>query len=160
MLCGSGATAAVAEKFLEIADARFDEWAFDNHQRSHTIDCFRQLHEPIPRTEELTALTLKDQMPDGRWTTKGWNPAVPQTAFGIATLKILDKQGSPETTEAIQRGLAFIDQCFKVVRWKGKEYGGYALDPENPYPDPLATSIAILAQLHPEQLEELMGYNE
>jgi hypothetical protein len=144
------------EQFLEEVNERFDDWAFDNHQRSHTIDCLRQLKEPIPRVEELIALTLKDQKPDGRWTAEDWNPAVPQTAFGIATLKLLEKQGSPETNEAIERGLAFIDQCFKTVRWKGKEYGGYASEPEDPFPDALATSVAILAQLHPEKLDELM----
>lgn len=146
-----------AEEFIKEVKERFDEWAGDNHQRLHVIDCLVQLQEPIPRADELLALTIKDQMPDGRWTAKGWNPAVPQTAFGIATLKILDKQGSPETDEAIQRGLAFIDQCFKIVRWKGKDYGGYSSDPEDPYPDPLATSVAIMAQLHPEQIEEVMG---
>ncbi|MFY9462770.1 MAG: hypothetical protein WAP52_01140 [Candidatus Sungiibacteriota bacterium] len=150
-----------ADKFLEEARGRFDEWAQDNHQRSHVIDCFRQLGEPIPRAEELTALTLQGQMPDGRWATAGhWNPALPQTAFGIATLKILKPQGSPETDEAIGRGLKFIDQSFKVIQREGKEYGGYLQEPDDLYPDPLATSLAIIAQLHPEQLEELTGYNE
>ena len=152
-----------ADKFLEEARERFDEWAQDNHQRSHVIDCFRQLGEPIPRTEELVALTLQGQMPDGRWQTAGhWNPALPQTAFGIATLKILQPQGSPETNEAINRGLEFIDQCYKITRWKEKEYGGYCQELNTPFQvqDPLATSLAIIAQLHPEQLEELTGYDE
>jgi hypothetical protein len=145
------------EKFLEEVNGRFDEWAYDNHQRSHTIICLIQLNERISRVSELIALTLKDQVSDGRWMAKDWNPAVPQTAFGIMTLKILDKRGSLETSEAITRGQTFINQCFKVVRWKGKECGGYASEPENSYPEPLATSVAILAQLHPERLEELMG---
>jgi len=150
-----------AGRFLEEARARFDEWAQDNHQRSHVIDCFRQLQEPIPRAEELITLTLQGQMPDGRWQTAGhWNPALPQTAFGIATLKILEPQGSPETDEAINRGLAFIDQCYKTIRREGNEYSGYSQEPSYPYPDPLGTSFAIIAQLHPEQLEELTGYNE
>lgn len=150
-----------ADKFLEEVRGRFDEWAQDNHQRSHIVDCFRQLREPIPRNEELLDLTLRGQMPDGRWTTAGhWNPALPQAAFGIATLKILKPQGSPETNEAINRGLGFIDQCFKTTRREGKEYGGYCQEPEAPYQDPLATCLAIIAQLHPEQLEELTGYNE
>lgn len=149
------------EKFLEEARERFDEWAQDNHQRSHIIDCFRQLGEPIPRAEELIALTIRGQMPDGRWATAGhWNPALPQTAFGIATLKILEPQGTPETNEAINRGLAFIDQCFKTTRREGKEYGGYCEEPDAPYQDPLATCLAIISQLHPEQLEELTGYNK
>lgn len=146
-----------ADKFLEEVNARFDEWAGDNHQRLHTIDCLRQLKEPIPRIDELLILTIKDQKPDGRWTAKDWNPAVPQTAFGIGTLKILDKNGSRETNDAIERGLAFIEQCFKVIRWKGKEYGGYTYEPEDPYPNPLATSLATMAQMHPEQIDELMG---
>lgn len=149
-----------ADKFLEETNKRFDEWAQDNHQRAHVIDCFRQLKEPVPRAAEIIALTLKDQLPDGRWTAKGWNPALPQTTNGIATLKILDPQGTPETHEAIKRGIAFIDQCFKIVQWKGKRYGGYTTEPENPYPDPLSTSMAIITQLHPEKLEELTGYKE
>lgn len=147
-----------AKEFLKEVYARFNEWSGDNHQRSHVIDCLRQLKEPILRIEELIALILKDQMSDGRWTAKGWNPAVPQTAFGIATLKILDNQISLETEKAIKRGLAFMEQCFKIVNWKGKKCGGYANEPEDVYPDPLATSIAITAQLRPEQFEELMGY--
>lgn len=148
------------DEFLKKAHERFDEWASDNHQRIHTIDCFHQLKEPIPRDEELLTLTLKGQKPDGRWMAKSWNPAVPQTAFGIVTLKILDKKGSSETDEAVKHGLSFIDQCFKIVRWKGKECGGYANEPEDMDPDPLATSLALIAQLHSEQIEELMGYSE
>ena len=148
------------DTFLEKANSRFDEWASDNHQRSHLIDCFRQLHKSIPRREELIALTLQDQLPDGHWTAEHWNPALPQTTFAIATLKILDREGAPETDEAIARGLSFIDRCFKIVRWHGKEYGGYAQEPDAPYPDPLATSLAVIAHMHPEQLEELTGYGE
>ncbi len=142
------------QDFLEEVRERFDEWASDNHQRSHVIVSLRQLKEPVPRTEELITLTLKDQMPDGRWTAKNWNPAVPQTAFGIVTLKILDKQRSLETNDAIKRGLAFMEQCFKTVNWKGKECGGYSNEPEDTQPDPLATSIAIMAQIALEKIEE------
>ena len=149
-----------AGEFLEEARSRFDEWAEDNHQRSHVIDSFRQLQEPLPNIGKLIALTLKGQQSDGRWTAEHWNSALPQTVFGIATLKILDKEGTPETREAIARGLAFIDQCFKSFRWKGKEYAGYSREPDAPYPDPLATSLAIIAHMHPEQLEELTGYED
>src|SRR3989338_11060257 len=63
------------DKFLEEVNGRFDEWASDNHQRSHVIMSLLQLQEPIPRVREIIALTLKDQLVSGRWTSKSWDPA-------------------------------------------------------------------------------------
>ena len=147
-----------AEIFIKEVHERFNEWSLDNHQRSHVIDSLRQLQEPIPQPEQLIKLILEQQMPDGQWTAAHWNAPLPQTAFGIGILKILQKQNSPGVNDAINRGLKFIDQCFKTIQYKGKEYGGYAMEPDHPYPDPLATLLAIAAQLHPEELEELLGY--
>lgn len=145
-----------ADKYLKEVRERFDEWSIDNHQRSHVVISLSQLREQIPQIERLIDITIKDQGPDGRWTARDWNPAVPQTAFGIATLKILNKQGLFETKEAIKRGHVFIEQCFKVVDWSGIRCGGYPENPDGLYPDPLATSIAIGAQLSLEQVEKWM----
>ncbi|MDO8656058.1 MAG: hypothetical protein Q7K45_02365, partial [Nanoarchaeota archaeon] len=147
-----------ADEFLKAVDERFDEWTSDNHQRSHVVITLRLLNEPVPQVDRVISITLKDQLADGRWSAKSWNPAVPQTAFGIGTLKILDKKGLPEVNEAIERGVAFIEKCFKTFDWKGRECGGYANEPEDLMSDPLATSIAILAELNPDQMEKWMRF--
>ena len=145
-------------KYIEAVHGRFDEWSSDNHQRSHVVISLGQLGESIPRVKKLIDITISDQAPDGRWTAKDWNPAVPQTAFGISTLKILDKEGLPEVDDAIDRGLTFMESCFKIVDWKGKKCGGYSENPDDKNPDALATSIAIGAQLPLAQLEEWIRF--
>lgn len=145
------------QEFLQEANGQFDSWASENHQRAHVIDCFRQLHEPIPRAEELTRIILDQQREDGRWESAHWDVALPQTAFGIFSLQALNDQFSPATEDALRRAHEFIDSCFTTVNYHGKEYGGYAAEPGGIIPQPIETACAIAAQLHPDELKKIHG---
>lgn len=148
------------QEFLQEANDQFDGWASENHQRTHVIDCFQQLHYPIPRAEELTKIILDQQREDGRWESAHWNVALPQTAFGIFSLQALNDQPSPAVEDALRRARDFIDSCFTTVKYKDTEYGGYAAEPGGILPRPIETAVAIAAQLHPDRLKEFMAYNE
>jgi len=138
------------KEFLKEVNKKFDVWAYQNHQRCHLIGNLFQLGESVPKIDRVVKIILQQQKKDGSWKDESWNKALPQTFFAISTLRLVKDQTSKKVTPAINKGLGFIEKCYTIIRYKGKNYGGFTTTPSEICLKPLETAMGIAALLNPE----------
>lgn len=157
-------------EFLNAVNDNFDMWAYFNHQRTHVIGSLLTLSEPIPRIDEVIWITLQQQKEDG-----SWDYSEEETAGTIQILRLIENLSTVDENpnpgpypkpkllskktfgdyknlidSAIDRGLEFVEKCYKTVEFEGKTYAGFATNPSKEYPEPMATAFGIWALLNPE----------
>ena len=135
-------------EFVAKANADFDIWAYNNHQRTHLIPNLLQLGKPVPRLDEAVNIMLQQQKSDGSWD---W--AVSQTGFAIPVLNILKSQTTvnPNLIDAaVSKGLEYIKQCYREIVVNGQTYAGFARDSSSLSIDAASTAEGIWVLLNPQ----------
>lgn len=123
-------------EFLDYAKRNFENWAYDNHQRTHTVTLYYLLCEPIPRLDEVIDITMRQQSPEGGWgfSRKKYDSNIEETAESIWFLR--NFHSSLKVSESLHRAMDYVYKNYKVIVYMGKKFGGF--------------SWAINRRLHPK----------
>lgn len=135
-------------EFLNEVIGNFDSWAYFNHQRTHVIGSLFLLSEPVPRIDDVLEIALEQQEEDGSWDHNG-----AETASSIQILILLENEITIDKNlidSAIDRGIEFIEKCYKTIESEGETYAGFAINPSYEYPSIMGTAFGIWALLNPE----------